>query len=118
MTKGLVAVLLFIFPTMFTGSASKLPDTLVCVEMSISRGECVRSVSGTKLTIDETRPYNGKTWWQMRPTNLVIPMQSWIEMKKFIIKMCKQNEGTCDSQVSDCDRSLETIDQFSEQKLP
>lgn len=100
---------LFIFLTL-TACATKPPDITACVEMSISRGECVRVVSGQRIRVDEDHKLNGKTWWEMRPTNIILPLESWIDLKKFIIKTCKNNKNMCDKEISSWDRSIQHID--------
>lgn len=102
----------------FTGCASTPPDFPLCVEMSMVRGECIKVISGQKITVDETHKMYGKTWWSSRPTNMILPLESWMVLKKFIIKLCKENDGMCDKQVSTWERSLETIDQAVEEKAP
>lgn len=88
----------------------------MCVEMSLTRGECINTMSGTKFRVDETNKLNGKTWWEMRPTNLILPLTSWVELKKFIIKLCKKNKNMCDKEVSNWERSLNTVDKYQKEK--
>lgn len=96
--------------------ATKPPDSLMCVEMSLDRGECIKIISGQKVRIDEDHKYQGKTWWEMRPTNLVIPDFSWAEQKKFFLKLCKKNKSLCDKEVSGWDRTVEHIDSQLDEK--
>lgn len=99
-----------LLPLLSLSCATKPPDSLLCVEMSMTRGECIKVISGQKIRIDEDNKYNGQTWWQMRPTNLVLPASSWAEQKKFFIKLCKKNQNMCDKEISQWDRSIENID--------
>lgn len=96
------------------------PDSLMCVEMNPIRGECVRIISGEKVTIDEAHPFTheGKTetWWQMRPKNLIFPSFSWAEQKKFMIKICKKNKNMCDKEISNWERSVGIIDEAQKEK--
>lgn len=98
--------------------ATKPPDIKLCVEMSMDRGECMRVVSGQKIRIDEANknPDSQQTWWEMRPTNLVLPLESWVDLKKFIIKLCKKNKNMCEKEVSTWERSLQTVDDGLKEK--
>lgn len=108
----LVLILVVIFYSMM-GCAAKPKDFKVCVEMSMERGECMKVMSGQKIRIDQEHknPETGQSWWDMRPTNLILPLESWIDIKKFIIKLCKQNQGMCDKEVSTWERSIQKVDE-------
>lgn len=82
----------------------------------MERGECIRVISGEKIRVDEDHKLNGKTWWESRPTNMIMPMESWVDLKKFIIKMCKLNKNMCDKEVSSWERSLQQVDQSLQEK--
>lgn len=99
-----------------TGCATKLPDIPICIEMSMSRGECVKVVSGEKITVDDTHKMNDKTWWESRPTNMIMPLESWMDLKKFIIEICHQNENMCDEKVGSWERSIDSIDEAQKAK--
>ncbi|MFM6929050.1 MAG: hypothetical protein ACKOX6_11340 [Bdellovibrio sp.] len=99
-----------------TGCATKPPDFPICVEMSMERGECIKVISGERIHVDNDHKMNDKTWWESRPTNMIMPLESWMDLKKFIIKMCKKNKGMCDKEVSSWQRSLQKIDQNLNEK--
>lgn len=109
--KKIILKSFILLPLLSLSCAVKPPDSLMCVEMSMTRGECIKIVSGQKIRIDETNKYNGQTWWEMRPTNLVLPASSWSEQKKFLIKLCKKNKNMCDKEISSWDRSIQHIDE-------
>lgn len=92
------------------GCATKPPDFHACTEVSLDRGECLTVMSGQKIRVDETHKLGGKTWWEMRPINIIIPLSDYTEIKKWIIKLCKKNKNMCDKEVSTWERNLETID--------
>lgn len=96
--------------------ATKPPDFPICVEMSLTRGECIKVVSGEKITVDDKHRLNDKTWWDSRPTNLILPMESWVEIKTFIIKVCKKNKNMCDSEISSWERSVDYVDEKANEK--
>ncbi|MFM6929953.1 MAG: hypothetical protein ACKOX6_15895 [Bdellovibrio sp.] len=95
------------------GCATKPPDFKMCVEMNLERGECMKVISGQKIRIDEDHknPDTKQSWWEMRPTNLILPLESWLDIKKFIINLCHQNQNMCDKEVASWDRSLQNVDQ-------
>lgn len=66
----------------------------VCVEASIDRGYCVYTISDTEFWVDEGNLFQGKTWWELRPTMVMVPASSWASLKSFILKTCKER-GTC-----------------------
>lgn len=105
-----------ILPLLSLSCATKPPDTLVCVELSMTRGECIRVMSGEKVSINEENKFNGKTWWEMRPTNIIMPLESYAEQKAFFIKTCKKNQNMCEKAVSTWKRSFEHIDKQLEKK--
>jgi hypothetical protein len=75
----------------------------------------VKIISGEQFSIDDWHPYNGKTWWDMRPTVVQMPAGSWSEIKKFIIKICKKT-NKCQEEVASWDRSVQAIDDTIAQK--
>lgn len=111
----LTLLLIVIFASMI-GCSTKPPDFPICVEMSMERGECIKVISGEKIRVDNDHKMNGKTWWESRPTNMIMPLESWVELKKFIIKLCKKNQGMCDKEVSTWQRSIQTVDENLESK--
>lgn len=84
------------------------PDTPVCTELDMSRGWCTYTISGKEFFVDDENLFEGKTWWDMRPTMLQIPAQSWVEIKTFIIKTCKKHK--CSKEISSWERTVGTID--------
>lgn len=100
------------------------PDVPVCTELAINRGFCVNSISNKEFEINDEQLYspNGDTayrmsWWEMRPYMIMLPYQSWVEIKKFIVKVCK-NKNVCSGAVSNWERAVNTMDAKLENKLP
>lgn len=91
------------------------PDAPICVEVNLTRARCVKIISGETFAVDENHLLNGKDWWSQRPTMIQVPAQSWAEIKKFIIKICKKT-NKCQEEISSWDRSVETIDQAIAEK--
>lgn len=98
------------------GCAVAPPDVPVCIEDDISTGFCVHTMSGRQITVDDTHLLNGKTWLDQRPYMLLLPIDSWVELKKFIIDACKLTN--CSQDVASWQRSVEAIDGQVEQKTP
>ena len=93
------------------------PDVPMCVEFSPDHGRCVNIISGKKFDVNETEKFEGKTWWEYRPAMLLVPASSWAKIKAYIIKSCKKY-GNCQAEVASWDRTIETIDENLDQKLP
>lgn len=86
------------------------PDEPMCVEISMTKGSCVHWISGKSFDVDEEQKYNGKTWWEMRPAMILVPVSSYQNIKPWIIKMCKKNPKQCQENISSWDRTLDIID--------
>jgi hypothetical protein len=56
------------------------------------------------------------TWWELRPTLLLVPSSSYAAMKAYIVKMCKKQN--CDSKVGAWERRVEKIDQRINERDP
>lgn len=98
-----------ILSALLLSSCASVPDVPACVEISLNKGACVKIISGETFIVDDDHKFNDQTWWDMRPTMVQLPEQSWAEVKKFIIKICKKT-NKCQEQVKSWDRSVETID--------
>lgn len=68
----------------------------------MSKAICVYTVSGKTVEVDDDRPLEGQTWWDMRQKVLSMPAKSWAEMKAYMIKMCKRHK--CNVDISSWDR--------------
>ena len=118
MLKKNCGKLLSLLLVLLLSSCSTLPpDVPVCVEFSPDHGRCVKIISGEKFDVDEKNLFEGKTWWEYRPAMIQMPASSWKEIKTFIIKMCKKYK-TCQKEVTSWDRTIETLDENLDQKIP
>lgn len=85
------------------------PNVPICSEINATKGYCVEIVSSKDFVVTEENKFNDKTWWEMRPYMVYLPHDSWAEIKKFIIKVCKKYN--CDGvDVSNWERTIEAID--------
>jgi hypothetical protein len=96
-----------------------VPDEPICVELSLDEGYCIYTLSDREFKINETHKhsFNGsksKTWWELRPTMLHLPAESWAEIKKFIINICKDTKK-CSEYVHSWDRTIEKIDKMTKE---
>ncbi len=76
----------------------------------MGKGYCVKVISGEEFIVDETNKLNEKSWFDSRPSMIMLPPDSWAEIKKFIIKICKKTKR-CQEEVSSWDRSIKNIDE-------
>jgi hypothetical protein len=75
----------------------------------------VNTITSDEFYIDDEHPFNGSTYWEMRPTMVLLPFSSWIELKRWIIKECAVTRA-CDEAVSSWDRTLKTVDDITKGK--
>lgn len=76
----------------------------------MTRGYCVNWISGKSFEVDDTHTYEGKTWWDMRPAMILVPVSSYKRIKPWIIKACKKNKNMCDKEISTWERTVDIID--------
>ncbi len=89
------------------GCAS-VPDTPICRQRTVNSGFCTYTVSDKDFIIDDTHPYLGKTWIDMKIEAIYVPVESWGEIKKFIIKQCKKS-NKCSKDISSWDRKINSL---------
>lgn len=77
----------------------------------MTEGSCVHWISGKQFDVNETKTYEGKTWWEQRPAMILVPVSSYKRIKPWIIKMCKKHEKQCQKEIASWDRTLEIIDE-------
>jgi len=103
-----ILLMLFIL-SMTIGCVTKLPDVWACTEISMSRGYCIKTISDEETEVNETKKIYNKTWFQMRPVMIQLPIDSWVEIKKFIIMECKKNND-CNADIASWERKINQID--------
>jgi hypothetical protein len=112
--RKLLSLLLIISLNLLFSCATP-PDVVVCVELRPSKGWCTKTISSESFYVDDKTLYEGKTWWDMRPDMILVPTKSWVEMKTFVIKTCK-NTGKCDAKISSWDRTINEVDAKIDEK--
>lgn len=90
-------------------------DKPLCVEINLSKAFCTYTISNKDFFIDDDNPYEGKTWFEMRPQMILMPVETWAAFKKYIIKNCKLTKK-CDGMIEGWDRTMNVLDQNLELK--
>lgn len=108
--KKLFALLLIL-----SGCQTSPPAIPVCVELSMSRGYCINTISGEEFEVNDTKLIDGKTWWSIRPSMVMMPATSWAKLKTYIITQCKKTK-LCDKEISSWDRTIKSVDTALEKK--
>jgi hypothetical protein len=68
-------------------------------------------MSSTEFEVTDDRPWDGETWWELRPKMIQMPVKSWTAIKSFIIKICKKSNNCSGPSISNWERTVNTIDQ-------
>lgn len=113
--NSLTRIMALLFVLSLLGCASSPPDVPVCVEITMSRGYCINTISAKEFAVDDVNKIDGKSWWESRPSMLMMPAQSWAKLKTWIIVQCKRT-GQCDKEISSWDRTIKSVDQALEAK--
>lgn len=101
-------------------------DKPVCTEITPDRGYCVTIISGKGEYVDDvnkmkTFDVKGKlvemTWFEMKPTMVLVPIQTYAALKKYLIMNCKKSKR-CNDKIDSWDRSMEIIEVEIESKMP
>jgi len=75
----------------------------------------VHTVTALEGYWDEQHKMYGKTYWEAKPTLVLVPQQSWVELKAWIIEECRLS-GQCDGHISNWRRSVESVDKLVEDR--
>lgn len=101
--------------SLLISSCASVPDVPVCKEITMSRAFCTNTISGKEYFVDDDHPLKNEktgeleTWWDIRYKMIMVPPSSWAEIKSFVVKSCKVS-GRCDKNISDWQRTVETIE--------
>lgn len=91
------------------------PDIPICIEITASRGYCIKTISSTEFEVNDVDLLDGKSWWAARPSMLMLPVSSWAKLKTYIITQCKKT-GACDKEITSWERTIKTVDETLENK--
>ena len=84
-------------------------DRPVCVELNISKGYCTSIVSGKDQVVDDNNLLNGKTWFEQRNQMIMVPVETWAALKKYLLINCKRSPR-CYSEMATWRKSIQTVD--------
>lgn len=115
MQKKNSLIALVCFSILNSSCALNPPDVPVCVEITMEKAWCRKTISNTEFYIDEKFLYEGKTWWELRPAMVLVPAPSWAKIKAFSIKVCKKY-GDCSKDIDNWERGAATIDEKLKEK--
>ncbi len=108
--KTLKPLLLILLNCLMFSCATTPPDVPLCTQLSPTRGYCVYTISSKEYEINETQLMDGKTWWEIKPMMIFMPSQSWVEIKKFIIKICEKSKKCKTDNVENWQSTVSKID--------
>lgn len=91
-------------------------DKPVCVELNLAKGYCTTIISGKGQIVDDENKMNDKTWFEMRPEMILVPVDTWAALKKYLIINCKRSRK-CNENIDSWTRSMGVIDEELGKKL-
>ena len=74
-------------------SCANLPDFVTCKELTPSSAKCIKVISEEKFDWNDDNLVNGKSYWEIRPTLLQIPADSYAELKAYLLKNCRRYQN-------------------------
>jgi len=95
--------------SLLVASCAQVPNEFICRSRTPDSGFCTKTISDEDIIIDDSHLFNGKTWWDVKEIAVIVPVESWAEIKKYIIKQCKNNND-CNSNIGSWDRKINLID--------
>ena len=84
------------------------PDVPVIMRAGPNQGYYVKIMSGEKAPLDDTNLLDGKTFLDYSIEGIIVPIESYEKLKKFIIDICYKYKCSGDIQWQ---TSLRNIDQ-------
>lgn len=97
------------------GCQTAPPDIPLCIEINMSRGYCINTISATEFEVNDFNKLDDKTWWEARVSMILLPASSWAKLKTYIITQCKRT-GACDKEITSWERTINTVDKTLENK--
>ena len=83
-------------------------DFPICVELDMNRAHCIYTISEKEFQWNDEEKFEGKTYWEARPTTLKLPISSYEKFKTSIIKICKRSEKCKD--ITNWERKINQIE--------
>ncbi len=96
------------------GCALTPPNVPLCREKDIDRGRCTNIVDGKSFDINELEKFKDedgqmKTWYELRPYFILMPISSWAQLKAWILKVCEKYKN-CGNQNADAEVTVKNVD--------
>jgi hypothetical protein len=73
-------------------------------------GWCTYTMRDVEFEVDMTKKFGDLNWVNLNAASLVIPSQSWAEMKSYILKICKKNND-CAADLGKWTRKMDLLEQ-------
>ena len=89
-------------------SCASVPDVPICRSRTANTGFCTWTISNKDQVIDDIHMLNGKTWLDLKIESVMVPSDSWAEIKKYIIKQCKR-DNNCSNDIGTWQGKLDEI---------
>lgn len=94
MKKSLYLSLMILSGFVLSNCAHKIPDEPICLEINPVKGYCTYTLS------DKHYYLINQEWVDMKSNSLIMPVSSWGEIKKFILKICAdENQCTANEKI-------------------
>lgn len=90
-------------------SCGTIPDKPVCTDLRFDAGFCVWTISNKEMVVDDHNLLDGKTWYDMQVGIIKMPLDTFLEIKKYIINQCKRNNN-CSQSIDSWDRAMDTLE--------
>ena len=97
-------MLLFLF-----ASCSSVPDVPILTRIDFNKCAYAYTISDKSGVIDDVNLLNGKTCLDYVNEGLIVPVDSWMDLKKFIVKKCRQTPKYCEG-VGDWNNKINIMD--------
>lgn len=107
--KTLLLLLSVLLNLILSSCATYPPDDFICIELDPDKGFCTRMISDEDRVWDEQHKMFGKTWWEARPGMLHLPIETWKNLKKYLIQQCKKNND-CAEDLQKWERKMQVIE--------
>lgn len=115
MLKKSLLIPFVLWSSLLANCATSPPDVPVCTEIHQARGWCTNTITDVEFFVDDTNKLEGKTWWELRPFMIQVPITSWVKIKAYIQKTCKKTK-MCEEEIYAWERKMQDLDQQLEEK--
>lgn len=73
----------------FVVSCSSVPSIYVCTRIDAVSGKCVNTTTEEVVIINDEQKLNNQTWLDISIDSVILPTESWVKIKSYILKQCK-----------------------------